>query len=425
MNARSATLISLAVNAALVLLILSLARRPAGSSAPPAELGPAPVPTTRVETNSAEAAPEPLPESATFDWSQVASTNFFAYRDALRAVGCPDATVRDILTSEINTHFMLCRRPLIEQIQSRLWPVMAEDPRQLEALIEGNLEKIDEEREATLEAVLARRPGWEEENLPAMRDGWQSQYEWLPADLSAELVALEESRTRERWRLEQEYATRTDPESQKQLQSRLQELGRDWYHDRDAALGPELAAEFKLRQSDAANWAGLPGGFETSEAEWRTVATAINRVDESIQQLHSEMREEKLDQSEFEARRNALVEERKEVTRTALGPERYAEYERSQDGDLQHLNRITRRLGLDNEVAIEARELQRTAQAHLEQVRQNPDLSADQRTLMEQALLEETRRTFRQRLGDPLLNTYLENGGDWLTPRETEPAPGE
>src|ERR1700742_2319118 len=37
-----------------------------------------------------------------FTWEQITSTNYLEFVKNLRAIGCPEQTVRDIVTSEIN-----------------------------------------------------------------------------------------------------------------------------------------------------------------------------------------------------------------------------------------------------------------------------------------------------------------------------------
>ena len=87
---------------------------------PPRRVAPAPPPTSP--------APEVVLRTSVtpFHWDQVVSSDFFAYRDNLRAVGCPDRTLRDILLSEVNRTYAARADDLIRPIASRFWDVLAE-----------------------------------------------------------------------------------------------------------------------------------------------------------------------------------------------------------------------------------------------------------------------------------------------------------
>src|ERR1700749_813691 len=49
-----------------------------------------------------------------FTWEQVTSTNYLEFVKNLRAIGCPEQTVRDIVTSEINRVY--ARRRVMEVV---------------------------------------------------------------------------------------------------------------------------------------------------------------------------------------------------------------------------------------------------------------------------------------------------------------------
>ena len=75
---------------------------------------------------------------------------------------------------------------------------------------------------------------------------------------------------------------------------------------------------------------------------------------------------------------------------------------------------MTQRLGLSDEVATQAREIQRAAEAAAEQLRANAGLdeAARQATLRE--IQAEAVRSLRGALGDRGLDPYQEYAGDWL-----------
>jgi hypothetical protein len=111
---------SLLLNVLLIALVLWLVDSSQPAASPPAQI--------RVQiTNSWQEVPfarpgTPPPELATttfkrFNWSQVESTDYGTYVANLRSIGCPEQTIRDILTADIDTTY-LPRREQIERSMS-------------------------------------------------------------------------------------------------------------------------------------------------------------------------------------------------------------------------------------------------------------------------------------------------------------------
>lgn len=101
---RKVLTVSLVANVALGLLVLWLA----GGSRPgiPAMRGSAPkVSTGPALAQSAQAAPS-------FRWSQLESTDYRTYIANLRGIGCPEQTIRDIITADVNSLYAARRREL-------------------------------------------------------------------------------------------------------------------------------------------------------------------------------------------------------------------------------------------------------------------------------------------------------------------------
>ncbi len=120
--------------------------------------------------------------SMPFDWSQVESEDFLAYANNLRGIGCPEATVRDILTAEINDLFVHRRQDLFRPFQSQIWDLVAHGDLNLRNLVFEKAEALDEQKEALLKKVFSAEPP-EKGSFPT------SQYESVMGDtLSPEKV---------------------------------------------------------------------------------------------------------------------------------------------------------------------------------------------------------------------------------------------
>lgn len=91
MNAKSVLPLSLALNIICIVGLLWRTRAPEIES----------VPVLQLESATVAAEPVPQPRPPTFHWSQVESTNYFVYIAKLRAVGCPEQTIRDIISADL------------------------------------------------------------------------------------------------------------------------------------------------------------------------------------------------------------------------------------------------------------------------------------------------------------------------------------
>jgi hypothetical protein len=126
---------------------------------------------TRVQQFNPVPAPAPGPEITTefrtnsvvryqnITWAQIESTNLGAYITNLKALGCPKATIRDIILAEVNQPF--AHRRVTEIVTSdQEWWKTEPDPAVARAA-SRQLRDLETERRARLTALLG--PDWETE----------------------------------------------------------------------------------------------------------------------------------------------------------------------------------------------------------------------------------------------------------------------
>ncbi|HNQ87163.1 MAG TPA: hypothetical protein PKM73_00860 [Verrucomicrobiota bacterium] len=419
---------SLALNIGLLAGLYALRRTLDSGTLPPRPLridpGPArsspPAPGAskpRPPSPANSVAPEPSP-ALSFHWSHIASTNDLEYRDRLRAVGCPEATVRDILKAEINAEYARRRQPLVAEFQRQFWTLAAAgsiDPSDAGDWQEAEFERLDEEREARLEAVLGREDADEDaDDLSRRRQRWAEVYGWLPPEKRDALLALLENQERQERELSLLVSQRGEgwtPADHARRKALAEELERA----RTQLLSPAELEEYRLRVSHEAQWAQSLAGFEPTEGEWRAVAQLRSDYENARQQLGRAA----LSKEEKQARQKELQAELEDATRTALGPERYAEVERARDSQYQSLRRVVHRHGLTDATAAQAYGLVQTARDQMQHVRDDKSLTTETRLATLRALQAEAEAALRQSLGGAVFDTYREYGGDWLQ----EPAP--
>ena len=395
MNSRRTTFLSLGLNVALLAAWGWLLIRPAARTIPAPTSSAAPSAATPSPLASATAdptAPSPVsPPNAPFHWSELASTNFFLYRDRLRAAGCPEPTLRVILETEIAAHFAEQRRPFVAALQPRFWTSLASPSGDAFEAIEQEFRPLKEAQQQLIDEVLGNaRPDLAAESSDRRR-GFEERFEWVPAELRPRLVELEEQLWQQEQALQEEIAQRPDSRWTPADHARRQALHETRQRQQREQLG-EWAGEFELRQSNAAQWTQNLVGFEVTETEWRAVAQALKSAGANPHDS---------------ARLGAEIQ-------AALGSDRHAEYLQASDGDYQQTRRVARRLGLSDDAAREAREIQRAAQDAAVQIQGLVSLDTDRQRHALAEVAAEAARALHATLGDSGWSAYREYAGEWL-----------
>jgi hypothetical protein len=400
--------ISVTLNLALAAGMTFWLRKPT-STAPHATSSPAAAAVTNAESAGTPAASPPARTG--FHWSQVMSDDLKVYRDNLLAIGCPRPTVRDIIKGEINERFAPRRQALLNDVESRFWDCVLRGGEQAvrEEAVTPFL-TMKTEREQMICDLLGEGFGAAEAAERMERENFQSRFSWLPPDKRDRLYALEQKRLQELkdWtKTAPEFANRElTPEESR----RLQAIRKEFEDGRNDLLTPDEQEEFRLQQSNESLWAADLSGFEATKEEW----TAVTRLRKETEEARLKLLYSDLSDDERQTASAKLNEVLGESLRKLLGAERYAEYARAGDDQFQGIYKVTQRYGLAESVAVQAYELQQSAMAQADKVRNDPGLAADARQKTLSALQQDTEQELVKTLGPTVLSTFKEYGGDWL-----------
>jgi len=352
-----------------------------------------------------------LKNDGTFRWSQIVSDDLKAYHDNLRAIGCPEMTTLEIMRAVINENFSARRREILSAAQDNYWEMVRRGELMRRQFLPETdwakaLASLTEERRQTLLDVLGVNETDVQERQLQRKQREQS-LAWLPADKRAQLLELEEQHQK---RLDDWTAAlgsrAPSPEEQAQADQ--------WQQELDAAktnlLSPAEQKEMQLRESDVADWAANLPGFSPSEDEWRSL-TALRL---QFEQSHNNLNEAQTDDSEKQSQQNQLQANFDAAVQAALGPDRFAQYQLANNDQYQALHKVTQRYGLPDDVVNQSLQVQQAAQNAAGQIRANSNLSPDQQQAALNAIQQQTEQTLSQILGNKVLSTYKEYGGDWL-----------
>ena len=412
MNLRGLIWLSMALNVALAAaMVLSPKRTAAFHTNAPA------LPIMAGPNNPADpAATTPAPAGLPFSWNQIASENLKIYRDHLRAIGCPEPTLREIIRAVINERFGARRRGILASFQDRYWDLVLhrELPgRQRFSRTEWGqaLAALAGERQDLIVDVLGRVGLTTELERQTQRAELEQRRAWLSPEKRDRLIELE---ARYQQRLADWAGTlgsRVDvlptPEDQDQLLKWQQEFD----DSEKQLLTPEELAELQLRESDVAGWAGSLPGFQPGEDEWRSLTGLRSQYEQSQRELDNS----NLSDEERAARQNGLQTGFDDAVKAALTPEQFSQYQLANNDQYQALHNVTQRYGLPDSVATQSLGLQQAARNAADQVRNNSNLSAETRQSALDAIQRETEQALSQLLGPDAFTTFQEYGGDWVT----------
>jgi len=259
-----------------------------------------------------------------FDWQEIESDDYPTYIANLRAVNCPEQTIRDIIIADVNALYARRRATEIVTAEQQWW--RSEPDTNVVLLAAAKLRDLEQERHDLLTRLLG--PGWESGDLvslprptrpPIALDGQ------VLGTLSDDVkLRVEEISMRSQERI-QAYM---DAQRQAGMPIDPVELAKIRQQTRNelaSVLSPFELEEFLLRHSQDAKALRSELGelkyFNATPDEFRAIFRATDPIDQQLQLL------EGATDANSVAMRRSLEEQRLTAIRNALGPERFQQYQ--------------------------------------------------------------------------------------------------
>jgi hypothetical protein len=312
-----------------------------------------------------------------FAWRDIESADLATYVANLRDIGCPEQTVRDIIIADVNTLYALKRAKELVTADQQWWR-SAPDP----AVVQTAAEKsraLEEERRTLLTSLLGTN--WETGDLVSLprpsRPGVALDGPVL-GSLSAETKqGIQEVSLRSEDRLEA-YLNAQHDAGKVPDPAILAKLRQQTREDLARVLSPPQLEEFLLRYSQNANDLRAEFGqlrfFNQTPQEFRAVFRAADDLDQRILLLADATDPSSVGQ------RKALQDQRDNAIKTALGAQRYAEFQRLHDPVYRDAVAAAEGAGTpDAAPAMYA--VAMAAQAEQERIRGDPNLTDAQKSI--------------------------------------------
>ncbi|MCI0539773.1 MAG: hypothetical protein L0Z50_31580 [Verrucomicrobiales bacterium] len=411
MSARKIALVSIGVNLLLIGVVALLLKQPPSPSVILLETNsPVQIWEKRVEV------PVPVPEP--FDWRKVESEDYRQYIANLRAVGCPEATVRDIIIADVNALFEARRRPLLQPHEEfKFWkadatPIFTGAPAEQIRQRFEQLRLLVEEKQGVLRELLGI-------DVPE-----RVQAAFAPLNPREQLLTfLSEEKRLKIEELEQRFSAmlmQKVPDSSGNAQlSNYKKLLAEKQAEIARILTPAELEEYELRFSPTAVSlrAGV-GSLNPTEHEFREMVRIRKEFDEQFGDFLS------FDPHEPGALERKAAAQRQldhEMSRL-LGAKRYTDYQREHDLAFQGAVAATERSGLPAGVANSIYQMKEIAETEVERLRGDVSLSTEEyRTSLDEVRLAVEEAVVKV-LGQEGYEAYHKQPGSaWLKNLNREP----
>ena len=402
-------LISLAVN---VVLALRTSRRPRELSRGTDHTNVIPAPAQSVAATAGGTPTQRAPHAEApkpFHWQSLENSDYKQYAANLRAVGCPEETIRDIIRADVTKLYEEKKRQV--RRDSPKWEYWKDDQQQL---IRGigreawtGMLALDEERDSVLRTLGIepdqRKKQIKEDNI----------FEWT-------LEFLDDAKKNQILRLRNELndklAARAPGSLDVQGIEMLVKQKEDSIH---ALLTPEEALQYDLRLSSTASTTRQQlQGFEPTEAEFVSLFKLRKAFDDEYGPKPGN--EAAVDP----ARRQQAEKELKEQIKQTLGEQRYSEYELVQNPGFQSIRVAAGQAGAS---AAEVRQIYMLKQAAEEQaarIRSDQNFAGARGDAALNTIRLETEQSVQSLLGASRWEKFNQrNHTQWINRLGPRPAP--
>ena len=320
--------------------------------------------------------------TAPFHWRELESADYRVYIANLRAIGCPELTIYDIVSADVGELYSRRVEALVDSVTGRFWDYVAspEATRRMVDEKQQELRALEDEKDGVMKALFGEiSPGDELRTEEVQRHQLandQRTFDFLSAEPLAKVIEIRERADAAR-RSAQEL-----PAAERQ--QKLKEVQENQEEELQAALTPAEYAEYRLRTSGAANVCSELASFDGTEAEFRALALAkMNpQSDQSIPQL--------------------------------LGPDKFAAYQRALDYEYGNALRLTDRFDLPDETAVQLYEVKRAIETKAKALAADPTQPPAARTAALQALRTEAEQSLAAALSPVAFKAYQRYNGAWL-----------
>lgn len=327
----------------------------------------------------------------------VESADYRRYIANLRAIGCPEETIRDIITADVNKLFESRRKEITASTNKfEFWK--AGNPFEAAIMDPDRIEKMQalaKEKRALLKELLGVEPE-EKAELFGGINPFESMLDFLSPAKQNDVMDIFMKFQAKQAKLFS--GGQPDAEDMKAMQKMKKEMDAEMA----GILSPKEYEDFQLRMSDTAMQMRMQlASLDPNEQEFRDIFKIKNQFDDQFG-TYGMASTDKAEREKYQAAQKDMNDQLK----TLLGDARYTDYTRAQDYQYQNLYRITQKNDLPKEAANKVYDMKTTADAEARKVRVDKSLTPKQRTAGLQGIRTETENSMHTVLGDKAWSSF-------------------
>jgi hypothetical protein len=326
-------------------------------------------------------------------WRDIESDDYTTYVQNLRAIGCPEQTIRDIIVADVNELFAHRRATELFNPTHEWWRSQPDPKRIAEAAAQRHA--LETERRALLTRLLG--PGWELSGslLTEYPDSQTTLDGPLLGDLPLETKHAVRQIELDAKNREQAYLEEATEQGVPPDPAKLAQLRKETRDELARILSPQQLEEYLLRYSDTAGkLRGALKDFDPSPDEFRQLFRAADAIDQELASIASATDPVNI------RRRQELENLREAKIAETLGPDRYRLYKLNQDPLFQRAKETALKLGAPPEAAVTLYNIDRETELERRRILADNSLTPDEQALHLTQTDKERLNSIRKVLGE-------------------------
>jgi hypothetical protein len=370
------------------------------------------------KAKAAQASVRPPPvvvyQSNAFNWSQLESTDYRQYIANLRAIGCPELTLRDIIMTDVMRLYAQRRGQYYQNGRPfKFWET--DEKRKLKQTQleerEKQLAQIDKELPAVLRELLGVNYERELNKYFVDSDEDNRRLAFLSDDKRSRLMDLRDQFEGRRERVT--YGLQGGAPSPGDIEE-LRKIDEEQDAALSALLSPQEKEEYQLSMSPTADHLRAQLiGFNPTEDEFRDLFRRQQAIDAAYAY-------EDMSDPSVRAAKAAQEQSMMSDVKAQLTPDRAAALDRAKDPEYQNLSLLTERFDLPAEASQTIVDMRQAAEDQKQQLLANKEIPPERVEAALKAIEAETERAARETLGDKAYTQYSQSAG-WIRNLGTGP----
>jgi len=334
-----------------------------------------------------------------FTWQQIEAEDYPTYIANLRAIGCPEQTIKDIIIADVNHLYARKRisdRPVVNDQWWRSDPdfTTAEtDARKLEAL--------EREKRALLTQLLG--PNWDTDETQEQSGSGGGLV--FPGEILGKLSQktkqeLNASFQRMRQAYENHIAQRRAL-GQSEDPVEVARIRRQFRSEIETILTPEQLEEFLLRYSHISyQLRRQTQNLDITPQEFRLIFRALDNAEKQLGLSDFANNETAMQ------RRAAIEKMADETIKQVLGEDRFLQYKFGQDPVFNEAKVVAQNLGVSGDMVRSIYEINKIVQSEIRRISADTTLSEEQKLIELQNARQAQMTALRQLLGEELFKRW-------------------